>query len=60
MKFASMKDTLNLVFLGCGKASQMHSKTLAGFEQIQLYYASRDKNKAENFNRKFSGRGIFE
>jgi len=55
-----MKDTINLVFLGCGKATQMHSKTLAGFEQIQLYYASRDKNKAENFNRKFSGRGIFE
>jgi len=55
-----MKDTLNLAFLGCGKATQIHSKTLAGFKKIQLYYASRDKNKAESFNRKFSGHGIFE
>ncbi len=55
-----MKETLNLAFLGCGKATQMHSKTLTGFEKVQLYYASRDKAKAENFNRKFSGHGIFE
>ena len=55
-----MNDTINLAFLGCGKATQIHSKTLASFEKIQLYYASRDKNKAENFNRKFIGRGIFE
>ena len=55
-----MTDPINLAFLGCGKATQMHSKTLAGFENIQLYHASRDKTKAEHFNRKFSGHGIFE
>lgn len=55
-----MKHTINIAFLGCGKATQIHSKTLAGFENIQLYYASRDKNKAGNFNRKFGGSGIFE
>ena len=60
MKFSNTKNTINLAFLGCGKATQIHSKTLAGFEKIQLYYASRDKNKAENFNQKFSGHGIFE
>jgi len=55
-----MIDTINLAFLGCGKATRIHSKTLAGFEKIQLYYASRDKNKAKNFNQKFSGHGVFE
>jgi len=55
-----MIDTINLAFLGCGKATRIHSKTLAGFEKIQLYYASSDKNKAKNFNQKFSGHGVFE
>jgi len=55
-----MKDIVNLAFLGCGKATKIHSRTLAGFEKVQLHYASRDKNKAESFNRKFGGHGIFE
>ena len=55
-----MADTLKIAFLGCGKATQMHSKTLSAFENIQLYYASRDKKKAELFNKKFNGHGIFD
>lgn len=51
---------LNLVFLGCGFATRLHSKTLSKFKsQVNCFYASRDKNKAEQYNRKFKGHGSF-
>ncbi len=51
---------LNLAFLGCGFATRLHSKTLRGFDTVHRYYASRDKNKAEAYNRKYGGHGIFD
>jgi len=52
---------LNLAFLGCGFATRLHSQTLSGFKsQVNRFYASRDKSKAEEYNRKFKGQGIFE
>lgn len=54
------KGLINLVFLGCGKATRIHSKTLAALDdRVVRYYASRAIEKAESFNRKFGGRGIF-
>lgn len=50
-----------MAFLGCGYAASLHSKTLAPFkEEVQCYYASRDPQKAEDFNRKFGGAGVFD
>ncbi|NIT69504.1 Gfo/Idh/MocA family oxidoreductase [candidate division KSB1 bacterium] len=54
-----MKKTLNLAFLGCGFATRLHSKTLSGFKNIRRFYASRDKGKAEAYNRKYKGQGAF-
>ncbi len=51
---------LNLAFLGCGFATRLHSKTLAGFREVRRYYASRDQNKAIEYNRRFKGRGYFD
>lgn len=52
---------LNLVFLGCGFATRLHSKTLSGFKHVfQRFYASRDRDKAEVYNRRFKGSGCFD
>lgn len=51
---------INLAFLGCGFATRLHSKTLSKFEsQVNCFYASRDKGKAEEYKREFNGHGAF-
>ncbi|RMF56065.1 MAG: gfo/Idh/MocA family oxidoreductase [Calditrichaeota bacterium] len=52
---------LNMAFLGCGFATRMHSKTLSRLRnQTRLYYASRDAQKARQFNQKYQGAGWFD
>ena len=52
---------LNLAFLGCGWVTKLHSKTLKSFKnQVQLYYASRNREKARQFCKKFKGQGHFD
>ncbi|MFQ6115522.1 MAG: Gfo/Idh/MocA family protein, partial [bacterium] len=57
-----LKDkTLNLAFLGCGFATRLHSKTLSGLnDKVRRYYASRNKEKAIAYCRKYKGHGYFE
>jgi len=56
-----MSDPVKFVFLGCGFAARIHSKTLSRLpEAVHVYYASRDKAKADSYNRKFGGRGWFD
>jgi predicted dehydrogenase len=50
---------LNMVFLGCGNATRMHSKTLAKSTDINRYYASRDAMKAKACAKKYNGAGAF-
>ena len=51
---------MRLVFLGCGVATRMHSRTLAGVDRsVQRYYASRDGAKADEYSRRFGGAGSF-
>ena len=58
---ANPSSPLNLAFLGCGFASRLHSKTLAGFKRdVRRYYASRDRDKATSYNRKYKGSGYFD
>jgi UDP-N-acetylglucosamine 3-dehydrogenase len=52
-----MKD-VRLAFLGCGNAARMHSKTLAGRPVTRLY-ASRGRERAEEYNKRFGGQGAF-
>ncbi|MFQ5824862.1 MAG: Gfo/Idh/MocA family protein [bacterium] len=59
---AELKEkTLNLAFLGCGFATRLHSKTLTGLnDKVRRYYASRNKEKAIAYCRKYKGHGYFE
>lgn len=51
---------IRLAFLGCGFATHLHSKTLSAFKnRVALYYASRDAEKAQDYQRKYGGAGHF-
>ena len=51
--------TIDLAFLGCGNITRGHSKTLGGFPALNRWYASRDLQVAEEYNRRFGGSGAF-
>jgi predicted dehydrogenase len=56
-----LPSPIHLAFLGCGFATQLHSKTLAHFKQeARCYYASRNREKAIAFNNKYNGSGYFD
>lgn len=51
---------LNLVFLGCGRITTAHSRTLARFrDRVRCFYASRDHERAMAYERRFRGAGSF-
>ena len=51
---------LNLVFLGCGRITAIHSRTLARFrDRVRCFYASRDRERAMAYERRFRGAGSF-
>jgi UDP-N-acetylglucosamine 3-dehydrogenase len=50
---------LKLAFLGCGKITRAHGRTLARSREFQRYYASRDRAVAEACNRSLGGAGAF-
>ncbi|HFA48379.1 MAG TPA: Gfo/Idh/MocA family oxidoreductase [Bacteroidetes bacterium] len=52
-------EPVHLAFLGCGGVTVKHSKTLKGFKNVKLYYASRSAEKANIFNKKWKGEGAF-
>jgi predicted dehydrogenase len=50
---------LGIAFLGCGFAATLHAKRLKSFPGVRMYFASRDRAKAEAFARKYGGAGAF-
>ena len=48
--------SIGVLFLGCGAATAMHSKSLRRIGNVQLFYASRDTARAEQYKRQFGGR----
>ena len=51
---------VSVAFLGCGAATRTHSKVLAPFGgEVRRYYASRNLQSAESYNREFKGAGAF-
>ena len=48
-----------VLFLGCGYATSIHSRTLRRIGGVDLFYASRDSARAEDFRRRFGGRTSF-
>ena len=49
---------ISMVFLGCGNATRMHSKTLAK-RPVRRFYASRSGDHAATYNQKYGGAGSF-
>jgi predicted dehydrogenase len=51
--------SLGIALLGCGYAATIHAKRLKSFPGVRIYFASRDRAKAEAFARKHGGAGAF-
>ena len=52
--------SIGLAFLGCGKATRMHSRTLARLApEVRLHYASRDLHKARRVSDEHGGVGAY-
>ena len=55
-----MSATVNLCLLGCGAVARLHARvarTLGG--DVHLLFASRSREKAEAYNRRYGGDGAF-
>jgi UDP-N-acetylglucosamine 3-dehydrogenase len=50
---------LGIAFLGCGFATTIHAKRLKSHRGVRMYFASRDRAKAEGFAKKYGGAGAF-
>jgi predicted dehydrogenase len=50
---------VSLAFLGCGRITRGHSRTLARAAEVRRWYASRDRAVAERFSRELGGAGAF-
>ncbi len=55
----SRPNDLRLVFLGCGHATRMHSRTLRNVPGVARFYASRSADRAASYARTYGGRGSF-
>lgn len=54
------KKEIGLAFIGCGAITGTHSKTIDSIEKnVKKYYASRDEQKAKDYNLKYKGSGSF-
>ena len=51
--------SIGVLFLGCGGAAAMHSRTLRGIGNVDLFYASRDAARAARYQQEFGGRAAF-
>lgn len=60
MPGARAQEPLGVVFLGCGRATQMHSRTLSRTQRnLRLHYASRTEERARAFRDRYSGAGAY-
>lgn len=50
---------VGVLFLGCGKAAEIHSRVLRKVRGVDLSYASRDAQRADAMRRRFGGRQAF-
>jgi predicted dehydrogenase len=53
-------NKVNLCILGCGSVARLHSRVARTLKsRVNLWYASRSMEKAEEYNNKFNGAGAF-
>ena len=48
-----------LCFIGCGGIAAKHAKLVSKFTDFDIYFASRDKDKAESYKNRFGGKKAF-
>lgn len=51
--------TLGVAFLGCGFAATLHAPRLKAHPNVRMFFASRERAKAEAFSAKHGGAGAF-
>ncbi len=51
----SARDPLRVLFLGCGRATRIHSRLLARMPGVELAYASRDAGRAAAYRARYRG-----
>jgi len=51
---------IRLLFLGCGAATAMHSRTLRRIGNVELFYSSRDPKRADSYRQRFGGRNAYD
>ena len=56
---SASRRRIGLLFLGCGYATTIHSRILRRLGGVDLFYASRDVARAEDFRKRFEGRAAF-
>ena len=55
-----MAERLGLAFLGCGRITAQHSRTIAPLDgSVDRYFASRDASRAEAYRARLRGAGAF-
>ena len=52
-------ESIRLLFLGCGWATRIHSRSLRRRGDVELFYASRDFDRAVAFRRRYGGRRAY-
>ena len=50
---------IRLAMIGCGQAARIHSRTLSHFKDVQISYASRSEEKAQQYCDRYNGAGYF-
>ena len=50
---------LGVLMLGCGLAARIHSRTLRRIGGVELFYASRDAARADDYRRRYDGQRAF-
>ena len=50
---------MNVLFLGCGLATSMHSRTLRKIGGVRFFYASRDAKRADAYRLRYDGQRAF-
>ena len=54
------ESPIRVLFLGCGAATAMHSRTLRRIGNVELFYASRGPKRAESYRQSFGGRAAYD
>ena len=56
---SAQSEALGVLIMGCGQAARIHSRTLRRIGGVELFYASRDYERAEDYRQRYGGKKAF-